>query len=202
MIDYKNMLENFSGVAAVLAVDLTVGQGDDRYRVIDGNEAYKKTVVKSLDEFEKDVPYTRYIMKASNFEALLDSVANTGKPIHTYFDIELYNAWMEVYYLPLKSDDPNRKYILFTYEMNPKADVDKLADISTETATNVLKTCLKLRETDDFRESMKEVIKDIRKQCGSERCSILLTDYEKRDYLQHQLRTLRNLIIKSREKER
>ena len=28
------------------------------------------------------------------------------------------------------------------------------------------------------------------------------TDYEKHDYLQHQLRTLRNLIIKSREKER
>ena len=182
MADYKNFLETFKGVACILAVDLTVDHGDSRYLVVDGNEAYKRTVVKSLDEFEQNVPYTRYIMKASNFEALLDSVANTGKPIHTYFDIELYNAWMEVYYLPLASDDPNRKYIFFTYEMNPKADVDKLADISTETATNVLKTCLKLRETDDFRESMNSVIKDIRRQCGSERCSILLTDYENRDY--------------------
>ena len=182
MVDYKNLLESFAGVASVLAVDMTVTNGDDKYRVIDGNDAYKRTVVKSLDEFEKDVPYTRYIMKASNFEALLDSVANTGKPIHTYFDIELYNAWMEVFYLPLKSDDPNRKYILFTYEMNPKADVDKLADISSETATNVITTCLRLRETSDFRESMNSVIKDIRKQCGSERCSILLTDYENREY--------------------
>ena len=182
MVDYKNLLESFAGVASVLAVDMTVTAGDDRYRVIDGNEAYKRTVVQSLDEFEKDVPYTRYIMKASNFEALLDSVANTGKPIHTYFDIELYNAWMEVFYLPLKSEDPNRKYILFTYEMNPKADVDKLADISSETAINVISTCLRLRETSDFRESMNSVIKDIRRQCGSERCSILLTDYENRDY--------------------
>jgi diguanylate cyclase (GGDEF)-like protein len=89
---------------------------------------------------------------------------------------------MEVYYLPLKSDDPDRKLILFTYEMNQKANVEKLTDITPETATNVIQTCLKLRETDDFKESMKEVIKDIRRQCGSERCSILMTDFEKRDY--------------------
>ena len=29
----------------------------------------------------------------------------------------------------------------------PKADIDKLADISSETATNVVKTCLKLHKT-------------------------------------------------------
>ncbi len=57
MVDFKNILESFAGVAAVLAVDLTVEHGDDRYRVIDGNDAYKRTVVQSLDEFEKDVPY-------------------------------------------------------------------------------------------------------------------------------------------------
>ena len=181
-MDYKNLLESFQGVASILAVDLKVESGDSRYKVVDGNEAYKRTVVKSLDEFEQNVPYTRYIMKATNFENLLEAVASSGKPLHTYFDIELYNAWMEVFYLPLKSDDPDRKLILFTYEMNQKANVEKLTDITPETATNVIQTCLRLRETDDFKESMQEVVKDIRRQCGSERCSILLTDYEKRDY--------------------
>ena len=181
-MDYKDLLESFQGVASILAVDLKVESGDSRYKVVDGNEAYKRTVVKSLDEFEQNVPYTRYIMKASNFESLLETVASSGKPLHTYFDIELYNAWMEVFYLPLKSDDPDRKLILFTYEMNQKANVDKLTDITPETATNVIQTCLKLRETDDFKESMKEVVKDIRRQCGSQRCSVLMTDYEKRDY--------------------
>ena len=181
-MDYKNLLDSYQGVACILAVDLKVDSGDSRYKVVDANDAYKMTVVKSLDEFEKNVPYTRYIMKAANFESLCETVAASGKPLHTYFDIELYNAWMEVYYLPLKSDDPDRKLILFTYEMNQKANVEKLTDITPETATNVIQTCLKLRETDDFKESMKEVIKDIRRQCGSERCSILMTDYEKRDY--------------------
>ena len=180
-MDYKKLLESYDGVAAVLAVNLN-SDGEDRYTVVDGNEAYKKTVVKSLDEFVTNVPYTRYIMQSSNFESLLEKCAATNKPLHTYFDIELYNAWMEVYYMPLKTDEPGVKHIFFTYEMNPKADVDKLADISSETATNVIKTCLKLRETLDFRESMKAVVADIREQCGAKRCSILLTDFEKRDY--------------------
>ena len=181
-MDYRNLLESFSGVAAVLAVNLKIENGDARYTVVDGNDAYKRTVVKSLDEFETNVPYTRYIMKSANFESLLDNCASTGKPIHTYFDIELYNAWMEVFYMPLKSDDPDVKLIFFSYEMNPKADVDKLADISSETATNVIKTCLKLRETSDFRESMNAVVADIREQCSAKRCSILLTDFDKREY--------------------
>ena len=181
-MDYKSLLESFNGVACVLAVNLKVSHGDERFLVVDGNDAYKRTVVKSIGDFVTHVPYTRYIMQSSNFEALCNTVANTGKPVHTYFDIELYNAWMEVYYLPLKSDDPDIKLILFTYEMNPKADIDKLTDISSETATNVIKTCLKLRETPDFQKSMDAVVADIREQCGAKRCSILLTDFEKREY--------------------
>ena len=84
--------------------------------------------------------------------------------------------------MALKSDAPDVKLIFFSYEMNPKADVDKLTDITTETATNVIKTCLKLRETPDFQESMNAVVADIREQCGAKRCSILLTDFEKREY--------------------
>ena len=182
MSEFKAFLETFKGVACVLSVDLKAEHGAERYHVVDGNDAYRMTVVKSLDEFVEDVPYTRYIQQAANFESLVESCASSGKPFHTYFDIELYNAWMEVFYMPLNSSDPDKKLVFFSYEMNPKADVDKLADISSETAANVIKTCLKLRETSDFNKSMKEVVKDIRKQCGALRCSILLTDYDKREY--------------------
>ena len=181
-MDYKSFASNFKRVACIMAVDLKEENHDNRYLVVDANDAYKRTVVKNIEDFETNVPYTRYIPKAANFEALCDSCVTTNKPIHTYFDIELYNAWMEVFLMPLESDDPDKGMILFSYEMNPKADIDKLTDISSETATNVIKTCLMLRETDDFQETMNAVIADIREQCGAKRCSILLTDYEKRDY--------------------
>lgn len=181
-MDYKSFVANFKRVACVLSVDLNETDSEKRYLVIDANDAYKHTVVEKLEDFKTNVPYTRYIQKAENFEALCDSCVTQNKPIHTYFDIELYNAWLEVFLMPLESDDPGKGIVLFSYEMNPKADINKLADISSETATNVIKTCLKLRETNDFQEAMNAVIADIREQCGAKRCSILLTDYEKREY--------------------
>ena len=181
-MDYKNFVSQFKRVACILSVDLKEEDSDNRYYVIDANDAYKMTVVKKLEDFEMNVPYTRYIPKAANFEDLCDACVTENKPIHTYFDIELYNAWMEVFMTPLESDDPDKGMLLFSYEMNPKADVNKLADISSETATNVIKTCLMLRETDDFQQTMNAVIADIREQCGARRCCILLTDYEKREY--------------------
>lgn len=180
-MDYKDFLSQFNRIACVMSVNLKK-EGDDRYFVVDANDAYKRTVVKKTEDFVKNVPYTRYIPKAANFEALCESCITTDRPIHTYFDIELYNAWMEVFLTPLVSDDPDKKMLLFSYEMNPKADIEKLTDISSETATNVIKTCLKLRETSDFQEAMNAVIADIRMQCGAKRCSILLTDFEKRHY--------------------
>ena len=180
-MDYKSFLANFRRIACVMSVNLKE-KGDNRYFVVDANDAYKKTVVKNPEDFEYNVPYTRYIPKAVNFEALCDKCVDTDRPIHTYFDIELYNAWMEVFLTPLESDDPDKKMLLFSYEMNPKAEIDKLTDISSETATNVIKTCLKLRETNDFQKAMDYVVKDIREQCGARRCSILLTDFEKREY--------------------
>ena len=180
-MDYKGFLANFRRVACVMSVNLKE-EGDNRYCVVDANDAYKKTVVKNLEEFEYNVPYTRSIPKAVNFEVLCDKCVDSDRPIHTYFDIELYNAWMEVFLTPLESDDPDKKMLLFSYEMNPKAEIDKLTDISSETATNVIKTCLKLRETNDFQKAMNAVVKDIREQCGAKGCCILLSDFEKRQY--------------------
>ena len=181
-MDYKEFISGFNGIACVMAVDLNVEHGDERYLIIDANDDYINSVVDSPEKFETNVPYTRYIAKAANFEAMCDACAIADKPLHTYFDIEMYNCWMEVFLWPVRSDDPDKKLMVFSYLMNQKADVDKLTDITSETATNVVKTCLKLRETTDFQESMKAVVKDIRIQCDALRCSILLTDYEKRDY--------------------
>lgn len=133
-MDYKDFVASFKRVACVISVNLKEEHNDNRYIIIDANDAYKRTVVKSLDDFVTNVPYTRYIKKASNFEDLCDTCVISNIPIHTYFDIELYNAWMEVFLMPLDSGDPDMGLLLFSYEMNPKADVDKLADISSETA--------------------------------------------------------------------
>ncbi|MCR4599788.1 MAG: hypothetical protein K5678_12245 [Acetatifactor sp.] len=65
-MDYKAFLSQFRRIACVMSVNLKE-EGDGRYFVVDANEAYKRTVVKNLEDFEMNVPYTRYIPKAANF---------------------------------------------------------------------------------------------------------------------------------------
>lgn len=71
-MDYKGFLSNFRRIACVMSVNLNK-EGDDRYYVVDANDAYKQTVVKKTEDFVTDVPYTRYIPKAANFEALCET---------------------------------------------------------------------------------------------------------------------------------
>ena len=179
-MSYKDFVDNFGRLACVIAVNLTEEDDSRRYILVDANDAYKRSVVKNIEDFETGVPYTRYIPKTANFEALAESCVRSNKPIHTYFDTDVFNAWMEVYMMPLVSEDPDRGLLLFSYEMNQNADVDKMTDISSETASNVLKMCLKLRETTDFQKAMDSVVEDIREYCGAKSCRILLTDFPKK----------------------
>ena len=108
-MDYKSFVANFSRVACVLSVDLKETDSNKRYLVVDANDAYKHTVVKKLEDFATNVPYTRYIPKAENFENLCDLCATADRPVHSYFDVELYNAWMEVYLCLLIQAIPIRR---------------------------------------------------------------------------------------------
>ena len=79
-MDYKDFVASFKRVACVISVNLKEEHNDNRYIIIDANDAYKRTVVKSLDDFVTNVPYTRYIKKASNFEDLCDTCVTSNIP--------------------------------------------------------------------------------------------------------------------------
>lgn len=49
--------------------------------------------------FVTNVPYTRYIPKAANFEALCDECVTSNRPVHTYFDDARMYTEKEAYYL-------------------------------------------------------------------------------------------------------
>lgn len=188
----ESFIDNFKQVAAVLSVDMTKEHGNDRIYTEYANEAYKRTVVEDPKDFVGHVPYTKYIRRDKNFEDMCIRCVTSGKPVHAYVDAQFYNAWMDIYMMPLQSDEENKKYCLFSYELNSKADADKMSDISADTAVHVLKTCIKLRETDDFHAAMDSIIVDIRQICDASRCVIMLIDSKKRtcsvlceDYVDH-----------------
>jgi diguanylate cyclase (GGDEF)-like protein len=92
----------------------------------------------------------------------------------------MMGLWLNMFLLPLDSDQENVGYCLYCYDVAPKADSSAMADISADIAADVLKACIKLRGSDDVKKAFHEVAEDICSICGSGHCCILLTDKEKR----------------------
>lgn len=179
-MDYKNLVDSFAQIAAVLSLDLRDVKNSESYKVVEANTIYRQSVVKNLDDFVCNVPYTNYIRVDRNFEKMVEECVTKKHPVHAYVDAAFFNSWMDIYMLPLNSEDENIGCCVFSYNMTPKADVDKMMDINADSALHVLKTCLRLRGTNDFHEAMNTVIADIRESCDANRCTILLIDKENR----------------------
>ncbi|MBO4547201.1 MAG: sensor domain-containing diguanylate cyclase, partial [Treponema sp.] len=77
-------------------------------------------------------------------------------------------------------DNGNLKHCIYIMEINFKASAERMSNISGDMASAVLQTTLKLRGTTDFKETIKDVVKDLRDLCDAEHCCILtMNDYER-----------------------
>ena len=180
MTDYSAYIDSFKGIACIVSLRKNGESLSDRVTIAAANRKYLASVNKLDEEFVPNRPYTYYIAHDPNFEALTAGCVSEHKISHQYVNAELYNAWLDFYMIPLEDDEEGNGYCLFTYEMSANPDSEKMVGISAKTAYMVLKTCIKLRETDDFREALNSIVKDIRLQCESDGCAIILTDTEQR----------------------
>ncbi len=188
-MDFKQFVDKIKPMTCILSVEKAPDGGCGTIRMVSGNPAYIASIedpghissAEMLDnKFEPGSEYTKYIPKDLTFEDLCYTAAILGKPVHTYSRPERYPFWLNVFILPLESDDPGIGYCAYTLELHMRADTDQLADLSEENMADVIRTCIKLRGSGDIREIFTEVVKDIGNICGSDHCCILLTDKEKR----------------------
>lgn len=83
--------------------------------------------------------------------------------------------------MPLESQDENIGYCTFSQVLIPKSDNNLMSlNISQQTATEVINTCIRLREDKPFHQIIQEVVEDIRTICDADYCSVLLLDENER----------------------
>ena len=179
-MNYGPVVEHLTKIASVLSVEKNSDGSYGDICLEAANDLYLKSVNVAREDFVPGKSYTNYIPRDMNFEAMSLRCVSEDRMIHSYVNAEFYNAWMEIYMLPLSSDESDKEYFMFSYEMSPKADANKLADLSPDTAARVIRTTLRLRETDNFQMAMDAIIKDIRIDCEANRGCILLTDFKAR----------------------
>lgn len=188
-MDFQEFVNRFDPMTCILSVEILPDGKYGNIRIVAGNQAYVDSIENAAtisassmldNKFEPNCLYTRYIPHDLNFEDFCYRSAVQHQALHTYIHPGRYDFWMHIILMPLKSDDPGIGYCTYSQELSTTADTDLMSEVSYETASDVLKTCIKLRSTADFEETMDAVIKDIRQICNAASCRIILTDFLER----------------------
>jgi diguanylate cyclase (GGDEF)-like protein len=178
-MDFDNLLSHYRAKACIVSVEFFPDGSYGNIRVVAGNQAHCDDMAALNHPFVPDSPYEACFPKNPHFEEHCYRCICDGKPLHAYVNLYTMGLWLNMFLLPLDSDCENVGYCLYCYDVAPKADSSAMADLSAETAYDVLKACIKLRGSDDVQKAFQDVVEDIRTICGSDHCCILLTDSKK-----------------------
>lgn len=179
-MDFSAFINSFTKTAAVISVKVNPDGSFGELCNEACNDAYLRSVNIERKDFVPGSPYETYVKKDINYENMTIDCVSRNKLSHAYIDAPFFNAWLDIYMMPLITDSKDKLYCLFSYEMNPKVEAAKLVDIPPTIALQVMKITLRLHETDDFSKSINSVVNDLREFCNADRSCLLLTDYKKR----------------------
>ncbi|MBR5348875.1 MAG: GGDEF domain-containing protein [Lachnospiraceae bacterium] len=185
-MDLQAFVDSIDVMTCVISVEM---KEDGKYgdiRLVVGNKAYVKSIETVWDgpqlmstKFVPNSLYQNYFPQDLNFETVCYRAAVEKVPVHTYVHPERFDFWFDLFLLPL-CNEGNLYYCTYTQQVSQKGDTRKMSHLSENTATEVLNICLKLHDTQDFKETMAGVMKDIRELCKARACSIMLIDKETR----------------------
>lgn len=188
--DFQNLVDGIEAATSVMAVHVLEDGTFGELRVVTGNKAYIDSIEHPAGDYtmrtNKFVPnsiYTDFVPRDLNFEDFCFRSAVMKKCLHSYVKPSQMPVWFNMTFLPVGPSEGNVHYCTYTMEVNFEANAKTMSTLSADLASAVLETCIKLRGAADFRDTMQEVIKDIRILCKAEHCAILLMDhYEKSCY--------------------
>ena len=190
-----NIKEFVDGFGAMTCIVSVVSFEDGRYgkfRIVDGNKTYIDSIENPapgaemlVQKFEPNAEYTYYMTRDLNFEDYCYRAAVNKKCLHSYAHPDrMPGIWFNMTFLPVAYEEEIEGgklcFCTYTMEINFEADSKRLSSISSDVASAVLETCIKLRSAKDFKVSMAEVVSDIRDICTAEHCCILLLDEDER----------------------
>ena len=188
-MDFQSFVDKIEPMTCIISVEKFSDGSYGNIRLVAGNKAYiesieNKDAISSTqmlkNKFIPNSPYEDYIPKDLNFEDACYRCAILKEPIHTYIHPDRYSFWIDLYMLPLTSDDANIGYCIYTQEFTMEESSERMSHISASISSAVLQTCLKLKGSKDFKNTLEEVLSDVREICAADKCIILLTDYKER----------------------
>lgn len=187
-MDFQKACDSMAAMASVISVERLENGRRGLFRVVTGNKAYIDSIEHPLPgvmsaqnvKFVPNTSYDEYVPRDLNFEDYCYRAAIEKKCLHAYAHPDCMEVWFNMTFLPLCPDEGNLSYCMYIMEISREMNMREMSGIPQDLASAVLETSLKLRGTNDFRKTMREIIGDIRDLCEAEHCCILLMDQKTR----------------------
>ncbi len=177
-MEFQELVDSFDMAAAVISVEDTSAGHCGEIRIVRANSMYKKIMGQG---YRDNMIYSDLIPKEPNFEDFCYRCAVHKQHLHAYVDTKSMGLWTDGTYIPLSAsiDKCKLHYFLFFFEFTRGPESEKMSNVSMDSASFVIRTCIKLRGGGDFAESMSAVARDIQKKTDAFCCSIVLVDEDK-----------------------
>lgn len=182
-MDFQQIVDHMGAMTCVVSVQKRPDGGHGDIRIVAGNRAYIDSIERPMGDvqmlttkFTPNSLYTDYLTRDLNFEEYCYQAAVEKKCLHSYAHPDRFDVWFNMTFLPLVPDEGDLCYCTYTMEINLVADSSRMSNVSSDLASAVLETAIKLRGATDFEATMADVIKDIREICLAKQCCILLME--------------------------
>ena len=187
LMDFQKIVDSIFSTSCILSVENKAGGVCGEIRIVAGNKKFAEVAENPpfvpdksipLPKFEPDSIYDKYLPKTPDFEDKCYQSAVLKKTIHTYIHLNICDLWFNMLFWPLDYEEGDLSDCVYSTDPCDIKDIDMNASGPSKISDDVLKTCIKLRGTNEFNKTLDEVIKDIRELCGAEVCTLLLVDQE------------------------
>ena len=183
-MDFQKFADGFVTMTGIMSVRKFSDGSYGDIRIVTENKEYIRLIEnppydvggRAIEKFVPNSAYEKYLPKNLSFEDLCYSAAILKKPTHTYVYMNEPNLWFNVFVMPIDYEEGDVGYCTYSTKIADVTDLDLMSTQAMHIYSDVIKTCIKLHGTDDFEQTMKDVIKDIRVICKAEVCSLMLVD--------------------------
>ena len=180
-MDFQSFVDSYGMAAAVISVEKAENGHCGDIRIVRANDMYKQIMGPN---YRDNMVYSELIPKEPNFEEFCYRCAVNKQHLHAYVDTKSMGVWTDGTYVPLSPEFDTEKlyYFLFFFEFTKAPESEKMSDISISTAPFVIQTCINLRGSDNFYDSMNKVIADIQDRTDSFCSCIIMIDRTNQKY--------------------
>ena len=179
-MDFQGFVNTFLVSCAVLSVKKGVKGHANEIRIVKANDIYKTTM--GVARYHDNMVYSDLVPKDLKFEDFCYRCAFQKQKLHSYVETRYIRGWSELTLIPLEGGDESLGYCAFFFEFTKSVNATKMAHVSADTAMSVIKSCITLRGSDDFKSNIKAVVTELQQKSNSFCSCIILIDKIKQKY--------------------